>query len=105
MVDLVSGFDWDAGNRDKCRKHGLSLTQIEAVLRRPIAIHPAGLGRAEDRFIAIGITGDGRHVLIIFTLRAKFGSLLIRPISGRYMHLREVAHYEKASKTENGQGG
>jgi uncharacterized DUF497 family protein len=101
MVDLVSGFDWDPGNRDKCRKHGLSLTQIEAVLRHPIAIHPARFGRTEDRYIAIGVTGDGRHVLIVFTFRARFGRSLIRPISARYMHLQEVAHYEKASKTEN----
>ena len=31
MVKLAefSGFDWDAGNRSKCRKHGLSIAQVE----------------------------------------------------------------------------
>jgi uncharacterized DUF497 family protein len=23
------GFDWDAGNREKCRKHGVSTAEIE----------------------------------------------------------------------------
>jgi uncharacterized DUF497 family protein len=27
------GFDWDAGNRDKCGKHGVSVGEIEATLR------------------------------------------------------------------------
>ena len=27
------GFDWDAGNFEKCRKHGVSIEEIEAVLR------------------------------------------------------------------------
>jgi hypothetical protein len=28
----VSAFDWDDGNRDKCRKHGLSMSDVEHVL-------------------------------------------------------------------------
>jgi uncharacterized DUF497 family protein len=26
------GFDWDHGNRDKCRKHGVSIGEIESLL-------------------------------------------------------------------------
>ena len=28
----VSAFDWDDGNRDKCQKHGLSMSDVEHVL-------------------------------------------------------------------------
>jgi uncharacterized protein len=101
MADTIAGFDWDFGNREKCRKHDVSLAEIEAVLRRPLAIHPARLSRAEERFIAIGSTREKRNVLVVFTLRRRNGQTLMRPISARYMHRREVAHYEKAAETED----
>ena len=97
----VGGFDWDAGNRDKCRKHGVSLADIEALFRGQLAIHPGRGRNKEERFIAIGIEPDGRSVLVVFTLRVRNGRTLIRPISARYMHRREVLHYEKATKAEN----
>jgi uncharacterized DUF497 family protein len=100
MPDSIGGFDWDPGNRGKCRKHGVALADIEALFRRPLAIHPARFGSKEERFIAIGSTAEGRNVLVVFTLRKRGATTLIRPISARYMHLREVAYYEKAAKTE-----
>ena len=27
----VAGFDWDAGNRAKCQKHGVSVAEVEEV--------------------------------------------------------------------------
>jgi hypothetical protein len=30
MGDAVVGLDWDAGNRKKCQKHGVTLEEIEA---------------------------------------------------------------------------
>jgi uncharacterized DUF497 family protein len=38
---LASGFDWDAGNLEKCQKHGVSIAEIEAVLRGDPQIAPA----------------------------------------------------------------
>jgi uncharacterized DUF497 family protein len=99
MQGVIGGFDWDAGNREKCRRHGLSLADIEALFRGPLAVHPARLGD-EERLIAIGRTAEGRDVLVVFTLRRQGEKTLIRPISARYMHQREVAHYEKAAKAE-----
>jgi hypothetical protein len=29
----LDGFDWEAGNRDKCRKHGVTPAEIEALVR------------------------------------------------------------------------
>jgi len=100
-MESIGGFDWDAGNRDKCRKHGVSLADIEAFFRGRIAVHPARAGNKEERFIAIGSTTEGRHILVVFTLRIRNGKTLIRPISARYMHRREVAHYEKTAKAQD----
>jgi hypothetical protein len=103
MAIAVSGFDWDSGNRAKCQKHGVSIADIEAAFARPIAVLPDPLhSRVEERFKAIGATDHGRFVLIVFTLRRKGAALAIRPISARYMHRKEIDHYEKEiAKTQN----
>jgi uncharacterized DUF497 family protein len=85
------------GNRDKCVKHGVSIDEIEAVFRHrhhvfPDPAHPAG----ETRLLAIGTGGSGRHVFVAFTLRQRGRDRLIRPISARYMHAKEIAHHEQA---------
>lgn len=40
----------------------------------------------------------GRHLLIAFTYREVDGVQLIRPISARFMHAKEVSHYEAQIK-------
>lgn len=32
MAMAADGFDWDAGNREKCQNHGISVAEIEAFL-------------------------------------------------------------------------
>ena len=52
--------------------------------------------------IAVGRSGAGRPVFVAFTLRTKNGRRLIRPVTARYMHAKEIAAYEKESaKTQN----
>lgn len=76
---------------------GVSTAEIGAVLQKPIAVVPDPRhSRAETRFKAIGTTDENRHVLIVFTLRSRDSGILIRPISARYMHRKEVASYEEA---------
>jgi len=96
-MDLqANGFDWDKGNRAKCEKHGLSVSVIESLFARPIAILPdAAHSQSERRFRAIGRTDKGRGVFIVFTLRDEGEEVLIRPISARYMHKKEIEAYEK----------
>ena len=95
MSDVLDGFDWDDGNRQRCRKHGLTELQIEAVLRGPLRTFPdVEHSAAETRYLGIGCTEAGRHVLIAYTLRLVGGRRLIRPISARYMHAKEVKHHE-----------
>ena len=96
MNGAISGFDWDDGNRAKCRKHGVSPAEVGALFDRPVLIIPdEAHSRREQRLRAIGRTARGRSVFLVFTVREHNGKRLIRPISARYMHRKEVASYEK----------
>jgi uncharacterized DUF497 family protein len=104
MVNLrVTGFDWDGGNRAKCQKHGISIAEIEALFRNAPRIAPDPRhSEDEDRMIAVGRTGAGQPVFVAFTLRTKNRRRLIRPVTARYMHAKEIAAYEKESaETQN----
>ena len=95
-MDRVTGFDWDAGNREKCQKHGVSIAEIEHAMLGPMAVEfdPAH-SIIEPRQRAVGRTAAGRHLFIVFTVRQRTEGVLIRPISARYMHAKEVRHYEE----------
>jgi uncharacterized protein len=91
-----AGFDWDRGNRKKCQKHGLSLAEIESVFDRPVVILPDEKNSGKERrFRAIGTTAKGRKAFVVFTKRGAEDAVLIRPISARHMHKKEVELYEK----------
>jgi uncharacterized DUF497 family protein len=98
MIEKVTGFDWDVGNIDKCKKHGLSVAVIEAFFRSEIQILvDESHSEAEERFIAVGKLQDGRGVFVGFTIRDGRSGQLIRPITVRFMHKREIQKYEKVS--------
>ena len=104
MMNLrVTGFDWDGGNRAKCQKHGVSIAEIEALFRDAPRIAPDPKhSEDEDRMIAVGRTSAGRHVFVAFTLRTKQRRRLIRPVTARYMHAKEITAYEEESpKAQN----
>ncbi|MEQ1691702.1 MAG: BrnT family toxin [Gemmatimonas sp.] len=90
------GFDWDDGNREKCRKHGIPPEVIEELFGRVMAIAPDPF-QHEQRFRAIGRTVDGRAIFLVFTVRTRDDAHLIRPISARFMHRREIRAYEEAN--------
>ena len=91
-----TGFDWDAGNRAKCQKHGVSVAQVEGLFSRSLLIIPdASHSESEERLRAIGKTARGRSVFLVFTIRVRAGKRVIRPVSARYMHKEEVRHYEQ----------
>ena len=96
MILQFDGFDWDRGNRAKCQKHGLSIALIESLFARSFAIIPGAADSQEERrFCSVGQTGNGRRVFLVFTLRRKGDKQMIRPISARYMHKKEIESYEK----------
>ena len=81
------GFDWDKGNHGKCQQHGVPIAEIEQVFDRPVVILPDKENHVgETRYRAIGTTSEDRAIFVVFTLRKRAGSLLLRPISARYMH-------------------
>jgi uncharacterized DUF497 family protein len=97
-MEDVSGFEWDDGNRSKCQKHGVSLSEIEQVFRHDPLILSDRTGSTETRFNAVGVTSRKRHVFVVFTLRENDEGRLIRPISARYMHRKEVKIYERTKR-------
>ena len=95
-IQNVTGFDWDRGNLEKCQKHGVEIAEIESAFRQTMAVFPDPThSKEEERFIGIGKTNRGRNLFIAFTLRSHSNEVLIRPISARYMHPKEVDNYEK----------
>lgn len=98
----ADGFEWDSGNRAKCQKHGVSIPEIEEVFENDPLIAPDHRhSYVEDRLIAVGKTRAGRHVYVAFTFRRTSRQQLIRPVSARYMHAKEVASYEQSQEEES----
>ncbi len=90
-----SGFDWDDGNTEKCKKHGLSQEDVESVFQRTPSVFPdlEHSTPKERRFLVIGLTKAGRMAFVAFTVREKQGQPYLRPISARYMHDKEIQKF------------
>jgi len=100
-----SGFDWDDANRTKCQNHGVSIAAIESVFFQGVMILPDAMhSQKEPRYRAIGRTDKGRAVFVVFTMRGHAGERMLRPISARYMHRKEVQHYEETYKAQDNSG-
>jgi uncharacterized DUF497 family protein len=89
----TAGFDWDDGNWPKCGKHGVTQTEIEEVLLNTPAVMPDPHPE-EPRMRAIGKTSAGRYVFLVFMIRQFNDQFFLRPISARFMHQKEIDHYE-----------
>ena len=95
----IQGFEWDEGNWPKCGKHGLEREEVEQAIQNAAFIIPDP-NDTEPRLRAVGKTDEGRYAFVAFTLRERDGRRLIRPISARYMHDKEVKQYEKTRPDE-----
>ena len=99
MSEPIAGFNWDDGNLPKCQRHGVTIEEIEAAFHGPMHVLPdPAHSTAEARYVGIGRSTSGRHLLIAFTYREIDMLRLIRPISARFMHAKEVRHYEAQIK-------
>ncbi len=94
-LELISGFEWDAGNARKNEKHGVSRAEAEQVFfNQPLLmLSDAAHSQNELRIHVLGQTDARRFLHITCTLR-QYGSL-IRVISARDMHRKERAAYEQ----------
>lgn len=102
MIDLrnVKGFQWDKGNVDKSyQKHGITPNETEEVfLDKDLGIEKdIKHQEIEERFIAIGKTGVGRILFVVFTMRKN----KIRIISARVANEKERRKYETSIKKDS----
>ncbi|MAF84047.1 MAG: BrnT family toxin [Gammaproteobacteria bacterium] len=97
MDVLFEGFNWDAGNTDKCRSHGVSIREIESALvsNTLVVIPDTKHSKDEGRYFAVCRTAQGRDLFVGFTFRMIAGKKLLRPVTARYMHRKEVKRYEQ----------
>ena len=88
-------FDWDGGNLEKnWQKHKVHFKEAEEIfLNRPLKLfEDPKHSIKEERFLAYGITNQGRKLTVVFTVRKQ----KVRPISTRDMNKKEVTVYEKS---------
>ncbi len=95
---LYTGFDWDSGNELKSQmKHGVSQAEAEEIfLGSPLVADDSAHSGVEARFRALGETGRGRRLTVVFTVRGS----LIRVISARDMNRRERQRYEEGPEKD-----
>ena len=95
MEASYQGFDWDAANTDKCQSHGVSIKEIEsALVSNTLVMMPdTKHSKDEDRYFAACQTIQGRDLFVVFTFRMVAGRKLLRPITARYMHRKEIERY------------
>ncbi len=97
-LENVAGFDWDKGNWPKCGKHGVSRIEIEDCFQNEMLIAPDPYPvELEERFNAVGENNERRKIFLVFMFRHTADGVLLRPISARYMHRKEIDRYEKTT--------
>ena len=98
-VGQWTGFDWDAGNRDKNAKHRVSDDECEEVFfDLPLLLAPdEAHSQHEDRYHVLGQTNAGRRLFIAFTMRGT----QIRVISARDMTRNERRAYDENEEADS----
>ena len=97
-----SGFEWDEGNWPKCGKYGVTREEIEHLFASARVAPDLLHSERETRYIAVSRNQSGRAMFVAFTIKqAQGGRHLIRPISARFMHDKEVQRYEENSDPQN----
>ena len=98
-MDNCVGFDWDDANAHKnWELHQVSPEEAEDVFfHEPFVVRSdvRHSTKTEKRYYALGQTGAGRRLFVVFTIRA---SKKIRVISVRDMNRNEAETYERHEK-------
>lgn len=82
-------FVWDEKNENHIAKHGVTIFEVEEVIlfRKPFYQRSR-----EGKYIAYGVTEDGRYLFMVFVIKG-FGR--IRVITARDMREKEKHYYKK----------
>ncbi len=89
-------FEWDSGNRDKPKKHGLSREEAEEAFfdkNKVVFDDWRHSSETEQRATLLGKTRKGLLLNITFTIRGN----KVRIITTRRINKKEVYLYEKRS--------
>ena len=78
-MDGVRGFEWDHGNTNTVEARGFTMADVERAFLNGRGTYFPDLRHSgrEGRFWLIGLTDDGRHITVPFTVRDD----LIRPVT------------------------
>ncbi|KKQ27097.1 MAG: hypothetical protein US48_C0024G0013 [Candidatus Levybacteria bacterium GW2011_GWA2_37_36] len=92
---VVAEFEWDEGNKDKPKKHGVTIGEAEEAFfdDNKVVFSDWIHSAKEKRFTLLGKTRRERLLNIIYTIRRK----KIRIITARDINGKEVQLYEKAA--------
>jgi uncharacterized DUF497 family protein len=86
-------FEWDEKKADdNLRKHGVSFDEAKTVFNDPfsVTIYDPDHSSHEERYIDIGLSSNGRLIVVSYTERGK----RIRIISSREATRKEQQEYE-----------
>jgi len=98
VVRGLRGFDWDSVNWRKSElKHGVAAAEAqEVLLNDPLCQVDTRHSDVEHRYVALGVTNEGRRLFVSFTVRQG----RVRIISARPMSRKERAIHEETQKAE-----
>ncbi|MEW6088078.1 MAG: BrnT family toxin [bacterium] len=85
----IHSFDWDEKNENHIAEHGVAIFEVEETILYSKPFYQRG---REDKYIAYGVTEEGRYLFIVFVIK---GSGRIRVISARDMAEKEKRYYKK----------
>ena len=93
-------FEWDPGKaRDNRAKHNVSFDEAATVFKDPRALSIFDQGHSEDeeRWITMGISENGRLLVVAHTFRPEGkAAVMIRIISSRKATKQETREYGEA---------
>lgn len=89
----IGGFDWDKGNLEHIRKHGVSYRECEQTFfNKPAIVNEDEThSQREERFRIYGQTDRKRLLFLIFTIRNN----KIRVISARDQNKKERKEFQE----------
>lgn len=92
-VNEAIQFEWDEGNREKLKKHGVGNREVEETFfdTEKKIYKDIFHSKEEERFILLGKTKTKRLLYVVFTYRDHS----VRIISARSINKKEVHLYEK----------
>lgn len=85
----IDTFDWDEFNESHIAEHGVSIYEVEEAILFHKPLYQKG---REGRYIAYGVSAEGRYIFIVFVIK---NGACIRVITARDMSRKEMRYYKK----------